>query len=189
MKIVIIIPTYNERKNIGTLIDELQRQFCKMAHHEMSVLVVDDNSPDGTAEIVLNRSEKYGNIHLLTGEKAGLGAAYIRGMVHALNGMKADAVFEMDADYSHKPEDVPRMVQALDEGADFVIGSRYIRGGKIPDEWGMHRKMNSRVGNFVARYVAGINKVRDCTAGFRAIRSSLLRKVDLKGLRVQGYAF
>jgi len=110
-------------------------------------------------------------------------------MEHALRNLEADAVFEMDADFSHKPEDVPRLLDALDGGADFVIGSRYVPGGAIPSEWGMLRRLNSRYGNFVARYVAGIYRVRDCTAGFRAIRASLLRQINLHNLRVQGYAF
>ncbi len=100
-----------------------------------------------------------------------------------------DVVFEMDADFSHKPADVPRLMATLESGADFVIGSRYVEGGSIPSEWGLHRRLNSRVGNIVARYVAGICTVRDCTAGFRAIRTSLLRSIPLSGLRVQGYAF
>jgi dolichol-phosphate mannosyltransferase len=95
----------------------------------------------------------------------------------------------MDADFSHKPEDVPRLLAALEGGADFVIGSRYVPGGSIPSEWSLIRRLNSRYGNFVARYVAGMYRVRDCTAGFRAIRASLLRQINLRTLRVQGYAF
>ncbi|WP_349431512.1 glycosyltransferase family 2 protein [Methylomarinum sp. Ch1-1] len=188
MKTVIIIPTWNEQKNISRLIEELQQQFLNIAH-DMHILVVDDNSPDGTAETVKQLQSMYPNIHLLRGRKQGLGAAYVRGMTHALNVLKADVVFEMDADFSHKPSDVPRLHQALDEGADFVIGSRYVEGGSIPDEWGWHRRMNSRYGNIVARYLAGLYQVRDCTAGFRAIRSTLLKKIDLSNLKVQGYAF
>jgi hypothetical protein len=96
---------------------------------------------------------------------------------------------EMDADFSHKPEDVPRMVSALSGGADFVIGSRYVEGGTIPENWGLMRKLISRCGNIFARYIAGMYRIRDCTAGFRAIRVSILEKIDLAGLHVQGYAF
>ncbi len=189
MKIVIILPTYNERENIVPLIRALQEQFPKVRHH-MQILVVDDSSPDGTADLV--RQERQQNpevVFLLTGNKQGLGAAYIRGMKHAVFEMRADAVMEMDADFSHKPSDVPRLLEALDQGADFVIGSRYIPGGSIPSDWGLLRRLISRWGNIFARYVAGIYRVRDCTAGFRAIRTSLLRKIDLDGLGVQGYAF
>ena len=188
LKVVVILPTYNERDNIGRMIDALQvhaREFL----HDMHILVVDDDSPDGTAEVVRAKQAANPNVHLLMGKKEGLGAAYIRGMIHAMDELHADVVFEMDADFSHKPEDVPRLMAALEEGADFVIGSRYVKGGSIPKEWGVLRRMNSLGGNVVARYVAGIYKIRDCTAGFRAIRTSLLRKVTFDDLRVQGYAF
>jgi dolichol-phosphate mannosyltransferase len=188
MKTVIVLPTFNERDNIDRLIRELALQFPCIAH-DMQILVVDDNSPDGTADLVRALQPAYPNLHLLVGERVGLGAAYIRGITHALNTLRADAIFEMDADFSHRPEDVPRLMVNLDHGADFVIGSRYVPGGTIPKEWGWVRRMNSLVGNIVARYVAGIYRVRDCTAGFRAIRASLLRRIDLQGLRVQGYAF
>jgi dolichol-phosphate mannosyltransferase len=188
MKSVIVIPTWNEQKNIGRLIEELQSQFLKISH-EMHILVVDDNSPDGTAETVKNLQSKYANVHLIQGQKAGLGAAYIRGISYALNMLNAEVIFEMDADFQHKPEDVPRLLSALDHGADFVIGSRYVEGGSIPQEWGMLRRLNSRYGNMVSRYLAGLSQVHDCTAGFRAIRATLLKKIDLTQLKVKGYAF
>jgi len=188
MRVVIIVPTYNERDNISALVPALHSLPTPRAH-SVEILVVDDSSPDGTAHAVRDLQTEYPNLHLLVGSKAGLGAAYVRGMRHALDVMGADVVFEMDADFSHKPEDVPRLLAEIDQGADFVIGSRYVRGGSIPREWGIRRKLNSRLGNFVARYVAGINRVHDCTAGFRAIRASILRQIDLGALRVQGYAF
>ena len=188
MKIVIILPTYNERENILPMLDALQVQFKTLAH-DMQVLVVDDNSPDGTADLVRAECAKAPNLSLITGTKQGLGAAYIRGMRHALDELGADAVMEMDADFSHKPEDVPRLLAALDDGADLVIGSRYVPGGKIPGDWGFLRRMNSKWGNVFARYIGGMAQVRDCTAGFRAIRALLLRKIDLGELRVRGYAF
>lgn len=188
MKIVIIIPTFNERENIQALVPQLDRQFCLMAH-ECHILVVDDNSPDGTSEAVRALQQEFGNLHLITGEKNGLGAAYKRGMKYAMETLQADVLFEMDADFSHKPEDVPRLMAEIDAGADFVIGSRYVPGGKIPKKWGWHRKLNSWGGNAIARNVAGIYGIRDCTAGFRAIRTTLLRKINLSDLWVQGYAF
>jgi dolichol-phosphate mannosyltransferase len=188
MKVVIIVPTYNERKNIGRLIEELEAQFVTV-RHDMHILVVDDTSPDGTADLVKSLMSSRKNLHLITGKKEGLGAAYVRGMGHALGEIGADAVFEMDADFSHKPEDVPRLLAALENGADFVIGSRYVPGGSIPPEWGKTRKLISRYGNIVARYVAGIYQVKDCTAGFRAISAPLLRQINPKNIRVQGYAF
>jgi dolichol-phosphate mannosyltransferase len=96
---------------------------------------------------------------------------------------------EMDSDFSHKPEDVPRLIEALDSGADFAIGSRYVPGGKIPEDWSFLRRMNSKWGNVFARYVAGLYSVKDCTAGFRAIRAEVIRKIDFETLKVRGYAF
>lgn len=189
MKIVIIVPTYNEKGNIVGLIQALQSQFLRVHQHDMHILVVDDNSPDGTGDAVRSEMKQYANVHLLTGNKAGLGAAYIRGMDYALTVLGAEAVFEMDADFSHKPEDVPRMVAALDDGFDFVIGSRYVPGGSIPKEWSFVRRMNSLFGNVVARYLAGMYRIKDCTAGFRAIRAPILRKIDMQNLKVKGYAF
>lgn len=189
MKIVIILPTYNENDNIRLLIPALWEQFADLKH-EMHVLVVDDHSPDGTAATVRELMRVYPNLHLITGEKQGLGAAYIRGMTYALEELEAEAVMEMDADFSHKPEDVPRLLAALEAGADFVIGSRYIPGGSIPDNWGRLRQAISRWGNVFARYLAGLYRVKDCTAGFRAIRGAILREIDFQALaRVQGYAF
>jgi dolichol-phosphate mannosyltransferase len=188
LKTVIIIPTYNERENIEPLVEELQLQFERMTH-EMHILVVDDSSPDGTADAVRVLQSRYANLHLIEGKNAGLGVAYIRGMHHAAECLGADVVFEMDADFSHKPEDVPRLMSEIDAGADFVVGSRYVKGGSVPKDWGLLRRFNSLGGNIVARYIAGITQVRDCTAGFRAIRTSILRRIDLNDLRVQGYAF
>ncbi|HYQ72334.1 MAG TPA: glycosyltransferase family 2 protein [Gammaproteobacteria bacterium] len=188
LKTVIIIPTFNERDNIGLLIDALQSLFPALAH-ETHILVVDDNSPDGTADVVRELRNRYTNLHLVVGRKAGLGSAYIRGMRFALDELQADIVFEMDADFSHKPEDVPRLLDEIDAGADFVIGSRYVKGGSIPPDWGLLRRLNSWGGNIAVRYIVGIPQIRDCTAGFRAIRASLLRQIDLDGLDVQGYAF
>ena len=188
MKVVIIVPTYNEHDNISILIQALQDQFYNM-HHNMHILVVDDNSPDGTAEVVRGLQTSHDNLHLIMGRKAGLGIAYLRGMQYAINSLNADVVFEMDADLSHKPQDIPRLMAEIDHGADFVIGSRYVRGGSIPKEWRLYRRLNSYFGNIAARYIAGIYHVKDCTAGFRAIRTSLLKRIDLNGIYVKGYTF
>jgi dolichol-phosphate mannosyltransferase len=188
LKLVVVLPTYNERENIQALIPALQRQL-HVVPYGAHILVVDDNSPDGTGAAVRLLMREHTNLHLITGEKRGLGAAYIRGMQHALEVLSADVVVEMDADFSHDPADLPRLLETLSLPADFVIGSRYVAGGSIPSTWGWHRRMNSRLGNLVARYVAGLYSVRDCTAGYRAIRSSVLREIDLSNLRVKGYAF
>ncbi|HSR62457.1 MAG TPA: glycosyltransferase family 2 protein [Gammaproteobacteria bacterium] len=182
------MPTYNEAENIAPMLNAIAREAAAI-QHDIEVLVVDDNSPDDTASIVRVKQQEYPNVHLITGEKKGLGAAYLRGMRHALNVLDADAVFEMDADFSHDPADLKRLINALEAGADFVIGSRYVEGGTIPDDWGLMRKLNSRCGNFVARHLAGIYQVRDCTAGFRLIRASVLNNINFDAIRPQGYAF
>ncbi|HKS91913.1 MAG TPA: glycosyltransferase family 2 protein [Tepidiformaceae bacterium] len=188
MRIVVIIPTFNERGNIGRLIDQLQAIFPSLSHG-MQILVVDDNSPDRTIDIVREHQSRSPNVHVLRGEREGLGRAYIRGMRYALGSLHADAVIEMDADFSHQPADVPRLIAALERGADVVIGSRYVPGGSIPQEWGLHRRLASQLGNMVARYIVGVYGIRDCTAGFRAIRTDVIRRIDMERFRVQGYAF
>jgi len=188
MNVVIVVPTYNERENIAGLVPAIFEQLRPVACTPQ-VLVVDDNSPDGTAEAVLQMQPQFVGLHLLCGQKRGLGAAYIRGMRHVLATMKADVVVQMDADHSHKPADLPRLLSALEAGAELAIGSRYVPGGSIPVNWALHRKLNSLFGNLATRYVTGLYRIRDCTAGFRAIRVPLLRTIDLDALRVQGYAF
>lgn len=193
MELVVIVPTYNEAENITALIEAVQQQFSSMVANRAdlhpAILVVDDRSPDGTGAWVRSMSRKYGNVHLIEGDKAGLGAAYVRGMTHAMNVLSADVVFEMDADFSHRPEDLPRLLARIEQGADFVIGSRYVPGGVIPRQWGVLRRANSWGGNLVARRVAGMRGVSDCTAGFRAIRTDLLRLLDIGSLGVKGYVF
>lgn len=186
MKACVIIPTYNEKDNITKLIDSLLDIFNSIKNFEMHILVVDDNSPDGTGELVETYNKLYKNVHLITGEKRGLGDAYIRGFKYAIN--KFDILVTMDADLSHNPKKIPEFLKQIQEGYDLVIGSRYIKGGATPD-WNFHRKFISRGGNFFARIVGGLYKVRDCTSGFRAIRTDLLKKIDFKYLATRGYAF
>ena len=188
MNVVVIIPTYNEKENIGPLIEMLQEVFDRI-DHAMTILVVDDNSPDGTTEVVRRAAMTHPNVHLITGKKKGLGAAYVRGMRYAMQTLHADVVVEMDADFSHNPEDIPRLIAVLDQGVDFVIGSRYISGGTIPADWGFKRKFLSRWGNRLARYLGGLHRIRDCTAGFRVIRTNLIAEIDFSRFRAQGYAF
>lgn len=189
MKVVVVLPTYKERENIIRLIPELFEQFKSNRKHEFEVLVVDDESPDRTAEAVKELAKKLPSIHLLTGKKQGLGAAYIRGFKHAMKKLNPDVLVEMDADFSHLPGDLPRLIEQIEKGADFVIGSRYVHGGKVPKDWNFFRKANSRWGNRLARYLAGIDNVADCTSGFRAIKRKTLEKVDLNRLKVRGYSF
>jgi len=188
MKVAILVPTYNERENIGPLLEALLALRSE-SRHELHIVVCDDASPDGTAEIVASAQRSCTGVRLSTGRRVGLGAAYVRGMRIAMDELGADAVVQMDADFSHDPSDVPRLLAALEPGVDLVIGSRYVPGGRIPGDWNAFRKANSRWGNRVARYLIGLHRVRDCTSGFRAIRTSLLKRVAFDRIRVQGYAF
>jgi len=188
MKAVVILPTYNEKENIKTVVTKLFSVFKKIKKHDMSILVVDDSSPDGTAEEVKKLQKRYKKLHMITGQKKGLGVAYIRGFKHAISKLKADVLFEMDADMSHPPKLIPRFLREIDKGADFVVGSRYIKGGGAPD-WGLKRRAISWGGNFFARIIAGLFKVKDCTSGFRAIKTSLIKKINLDKLHIAGYSF
>ncbi len=190
----IVIPTYNEAQNITALLDRIfeneRRQPRTQDGWRLSVLVVDDSSPDGTANKVTAYAKRNPNVHLLLRkEKQGLGAAYIAGMQHAMQLLDPEVVMEMDADFSHNPKDIFPILAAISNGADFVIGSRYIKGGSIPKEWGLHRRVISKAANLYTKMVLRIPKVKDCSGGFRAIRSDTLRRVDLSSLNVKGYAF
>ncbi|MGH7204202.1 MAG: glycosyltransferase [Candidatus Levyibacteriota bacterium] len=190
MKIVIIIPTYNERTNIEKMIPVLENDiFPKLKQHHMQILVVDDSSPDGTAEAVKSFMKKWSNIALLSGEKNGLGAAYIRGMKYAMEVMHADAVMEFDSDFQHKPTDIPRLIAAMDDGADYVIGSRYMKGGSIPQEWGLDRKFLSIFGNWLTRIAWRNFSISDMTSGFKLTRTSVLKKIDLDHLLSKNFAY
>lgn len=189
LNIVIVLPTYNESGNILRLLKEIKKQQVKLKNTNLFILVVDDKSPDGTAAIVKKYSATNPNVYLLSGKKQGLGVAYIRGFDYAIKKLKADVVFEMDADFSHNPNDIPRFVKKIQEGNDFVIGSRYIKGGSIPENWPLIRKLNSKVGNIFARYVAGLGDIKDCTSGFRAINTKVFTNIPLASLNAAGYAF
>lgn len=183
MKIAVIIPTYNERENIQRMIDVLEEDiFSQIKNHQMEILVVDDNSPDGTAQVVKEKMKKYPNLHLSLGEKQGLGAAYKRGMRYAMEKMKADAVIEFDADFQHDPKHIIDLVKKFDEGYDYVIGSRFAKGGSIPKEWSLYRKFLTIGGGLFSRFVLffpKINKVKDVSTGLKLTRvKGVLDKVD-----------
>lgn len=190
MKIVVILPTYNEKVNMEKMIPVLENEvFPKITNHHMHILVADDQSPDGTAAVVRQYMQKYPNLHLLEGSKQGLGAAYARAMKYAMNEMEAFAVIEFDSDFQHDPHDIPRLVHAMDEGADYVIGSRYIPGGAIPKEWGIHRKFISRIGGLFAQIVLWHWDIHDLTSGFKLSKAEYLKKIDLDHLFSDYYAY
>lgn len=183
-RVVIVMPAFNERENIGWMIDELVgKEFPKIKGAEMHLLVVDANSPDGTGEVVKEKMEKYPNVHLLQKEKGGLGADYVAGFKYAMKELHADAVMEMDADGQHPPRFVKPMVEAYLNGADYVIGSRYIPGGSVPREWAFFRKFISFAGNLFIRLVLLKPNLHDLTTGFRLTRvKNVLDKIDLDNL-------
>jgi len=193
IKVCIIVPTYNESLNITTLLDRIYSAKSIKGYEDrhviMNVLVVDDNSPDQTYKIVENYQKKNLNVHLLVRQqKQGLGAAYIHGMRHAMQSLAPHIIFEMDADLSHNPRYILPMIDKIRAGADFVIGSRYIKGGSIPENWGFYRRMVSKSANVYTKLLLR-PKVNDCTGGFRAIRTSVLKNIDLELLDVKGYVF
>ncbi len=188
-RLVVIVPTYQERDNILSLVDALGGIFPALPYR-CALLIADDDSPDGTGRMVRDAMAERPWLSLLSGKKEGLGIAYVRAIRHAIEVTGADVVVQMDADFSHRPSDLPRLLAALGEGADFVIGSRYVPGGSLPVEWGLRRHLISRWGNRVARFlVPGCAGVSDCTAGFRAIRAGLLKRIPLDRLGVRGYIF
>ena len=191
MKIVVTIPTYNESETIGTVIDQVMEEAKKVQKHDIFMLIVDGNSPDGTAEIVRKKSTKYPNVKLLMeDEKKGLGAAYIYGFKHAINVMDADVLIEMDGDLQHKPEDVVKLIAEIDSGADYVIGSRFIEGGSIPEDWAFYRKFLSKYGSLFTKMVLGIKSVTDYTSGFKATRvKGFMDKLDLNEITSSGFSY
>ena len=190
MKVTIVIPTFNEKGNIERLIENLETQvFPKIKNHEMSILVVDDGSPDGTADIVRQMIKKWKNIEINEGKKNGLGAAYVRGMTHAIEKMSADVLFEMDADLFHDPEKIPEFLKKIDEGYDFVVGTRYSMGGSIPPDWGFHRRIMSVWGNRFIKLLFGRKGITDWTGGYRAVKKEVFLKEKSKLGKFTGYTF
>ena len=189
-KVLVVIPTYNEAQNVDSVVDAVERVAARSRKYTFELLIVDDHSPDGTAKRVNSLQKKYGNISLSSGRKAGLGRAYIRAFKHAMRRSDCDALVMMDADMSHDPEDIAALLQALDDGADYVIGSRYVTGGTVDASWPLRRVMMSRTANFAARKLVGItDSITDMTGGFKAIRRSSLEAIELETIRASGYIF
>jgi dolichol-phosphate mannosyltransferase len=179
MRATICLPTYNERENLEPMLRALGEQ-------DVRVLVIDDNSPDGTGRIADRLAQELDYVDVLhRPHKEGLGPAYLAGFRRALAD-GAELILEMDADFSHNPNDVPRLIAATDE-ADLVLGSRYVDGGEIPS-WGPIRRAISAGGSFYARMLLSV-RPRDMTAGFKCYRADVLRTIDLDAIHSKGYAF
>jgi len=189
MNVVIILPTYNERESIEILLDALHKEAKNIPHHTCSYLVVDDFSPDGTGDIIRAYRKKHNDTYLLEGKKEGLGKALLRGMTYAVAKLHADYILQMDCDLSHDPARVPAFIDGLDNGADFVVGSRYIKGGSIPANWGIHRKIFSIVGNAIVRFGLGFTYVHDWTGGFRAYAVKYYHQLKDQMKAYSGYVF
>jgi dolichol-phosphate mannosyltransferase len=184
----IVIPTYNELENIERSASAACRELERVAPGSYRVLIVDDSSPDGTGAAADRLAAAGdGTIEVLhRPQREGLGPAYLAGFARALSA-GADLVFEMDADMSHDPADIGRLIAAIDAGADVALGSRYTPGGAVAD-WGWLRRLVSRAGCFYARIVLGL-PIRDLTGGFKCFRREVLEAIDLPSVRSHGYVF
>jgi len=182
MKAIIVIPTYNEAQNIEHIIDRIRFQGLR----NLDILVVDDNSPDGTAEIVEKITRAESNVHLLNRpKKAGLGTAYVAGFKYALE-REYDYIFEMDADFSHDPDEIPNFLEAIKK-CDLVIGSRYKCGVNVVN-WPLSRLVLSVGANKYTQIITGL-PIKDCTGGFKCFRREVLEAIDLDKVDSDGYSF
>ncbi len=182
LRVLTIIPTYNELESLPKTLSRL-----RAAAPHVDVLIADDNSPDGTGGIADDFAAADPQVHVLhRAGKAGLGAAYLAGFAWGLEA-GYDVLVEMDADGSHQPEQLPLLLEAVDQGADLVLGSRWIPGGKVVN-WPLHRKLISTCGSLYSRILLGIS-VRDITGGYRAFRRTTLEALDLAAVDSVGYGF
>jgi len=188
-KAFIILPTYNEAGNIEKVIDRIFIQQKETKIWEINILIVDSQSIDGTEKIVKKLQKKYTRLYLLSTTKQGLGKAYIDGFSYVIEKFNPYLIFEMDADLSHNPNLIPKFFEKIEKGADFVVGSRYIKGGSIPKEWGMHRKVFSIMGNLIARFGFMKLKITDWTSGYRAIKAWLVKQALPHLKNYSGYVF
>lgn len=182
MKSLVIIPTYNERENAGNIIPAV----LKLTSQDTDLLIVDDNSPDGTAEVVKSLQAQSPRVHLLSrAKKEGLGRAYLAGFRWGLE-KGYDILTEMDADFSHRPEDLVSILSKA-QSSDFVVGSRYVLGGRTVN-WGILRKIISRGGSLYSRWILGY-PLRDWTGGFNAWNRKVLEKMGIDNVQSNGYSF
>lgn len=188
-KAIVVIPTYNEAKNIKTLIQKIFLVSKEITNWEIHIMIVDSDSPDGTKNIVQNLIPTYPRLHLIQTKKEGLGKAYILGFTESIKQINPYVLFEMDADLSHNPEDIPNFLKEIEKGADMVIGTRYSKGGSIPSNWGLHRKILSIGANLIVRLGFMNLKQTEWTNGFRAIRKWVVQKIIGEMTNYTGYVF
>lgn len=189
MNVVVLLPTYNERENVLIVLDKLREAVRKIKQYQFSYLVIDDMSPDGTKDLVISYQKKHSDVFLMLGEKEGLGKAILRGMQYAIDTLHADILVQIDADLSHDPAVLPKFFEAFDAGANFVVGSRYIPGGSIPDNWALYRKIYSVLGNSIVRFGLGFPNVHDWTGGYRAYTKYFVQQAKHELIQYRGYVF
>jgi dolichol-phosphate mannosyltransferase len=188
-KVLVITPTYNEKENINTLVSKIFELQKKINNWEIHLLVVDSRSPDQTAFEVKKLQKKYPLLYLLETEKKGLGNAYIQGYQYAFEKINPYLIIQMDADLSHQPEYILNFLKEIEKGADFVLGSRYIKNGSIPKEWAWYRKLFSFFGNLIIRIGFANFKITDWTSGYRAIKSWVIKEIRSETKKYSGYVF
>ncbi|MFC1649213.1 glycosyltransferase [Patescibacteria group bacterium] len=190
-KVVIVIPTYNEIEGTKKMIPALAKFFETVKDYDMHLLYADDTSPDGTYKVVQKYQKKYKWLHLsMSTEKVGIGGAYVKAFKYARDKLDADYIMEFDADFQHRIEDIPNFLNAIKEDPDLVIGSRYVKGGSIPSEWGVKRKFFSVVGNWICRAGFLMPKIHDFTTGFKLTKArGGLDKVPLDDLYSKDFAY
>tara|TARA_B100000029_G_C17289233_1_gene856369 strand:- start:86 stop:799 length:714 start_codon:yes stop_codon:yes gene_type:complete len=186
MKLAIVIPTYNEAETISSLIKELFEKIKQLVE-KLDILIVDDSSPDGTADIARGLSEKFEKITVIQRpKKMGLGAAYKEGFKHVLEKFDSELIIQMDADHSHQPGEIPNMLEKIKD-YDFLVASRHVEGSDIIG-WGVGRKATHSIAGAIARACAKID-IKDSTSGFRMFKKNTLEKINFDNIRSDGFAF
>ncbi len=192
-KAAIILPTYNESKTIPILIDQIIEVDNTLSNWELHLVIVDSDSPDKTAHVIdelrATDKKKYRNVQVIRTKKEGLGKAYIEGFTTAIEEIQPYVLFQMDADLSHNPQSIPSFLKKIEQGADFVIGSRYTKDGSIPQDWAFYRKFLSVIGNYVIRLGFMKLSITDWTSGYRAMRIWVLKKGLHNLHNYTGYVF
>ena len=188
-KVVVIAPTYNEKGEIDNLINKVFNLSEKLPNWEIHLLIVDSHSKDGTIEIIKKLQEKFINLHLLETEKEVLGKAYLKGFKYCEKNINPYLIIQIDADGQHDPDKIPEFIKKIEKGADFVVGTRYSKGGSIPSNWGLHRKILSIGANLVVKFGFMKLKVTEWTNGYRAIKFWLIKNAYDHLKNYSGYVF
>src|SRR3989344_5546582 len=188
-KVVVVAPTYNEKGEIENLINKVFEQSKNLSNWEIYLLIVDSNSEDGTIEIVKKLQKKTSYLHLLETEKEGLGKAYLKGFKYCEEKINPYLVIQIDADGQHDPDKIPEFIKKIEQGADFVVGTRYSKGGSIPKNWGLHRKILSIGANSIVKFGFMKLKVTEWTNGYRAIKFWLVKNAYDHLKNYSGYVF